>query len=1096
MRIITLLALIFVISAPLAWGQATSNISGTVQDSSGLAVPAAEIKATQTETGFVRNAVSGPDGNYLLTNLPIGPYRIEVSKQGFSTYVQSGVVLQVDTNPSITIALKVGNVTEQVQVEAAAAVVETQSTAVGNVVDNQRVVELPLNGRNTQELLLLAAPSISTGSTAQPGKQYPTSAISVAGSPVLSTLYQLDGVDHSSVESYAPLPLPFPDALQEFKLETSSTPARYGHHAGGVANILTKSGTNEIHGDLFEFFRNGDLNARNFFAAARDTLKRNQFGGVIGGAAIKNKLFYFGGYQDTVLRSDPATNVTTIPTPQMLAGDFTTYESPACQAGGRQGTLTGPFVGNKLTPAQLNPITQTIASWLPKTPVPNGCGIITYGFATKSDERQIIARADFQKSEKHTMFARFYTSRYNVEGPVQDATTNLLAAGLNSAVEQHNMADTGLIGDTYLISPTIVSTFRAVAEYNPNNGIAAPTRYPRDIGIDSNSLAPKAFTAFNITGSLNVGTPGSALNQKTPEQIGQITEDIDMTKGNHQIAFGGNFLHARYAYTSLRLDNGEFTFTGGRAGNGLADFVAGLPTAFNQGYGSQTYEQGNVVGLYVQDSWKATRRLTLNYGVRWEPFLPYNALEGHPFVESFNRSNFLNNVQSQVYVNAPAGLIFPGDKGWNTNLAVAPRDWHNFGPRVGVVLDPRGRGREVIRAGYGIFYDYPGFGFQTGASNNPPYGNAASVTNPDMAHPWANYPGGDPFPYTLNKNLAFPLSGLFNLIEQNSPTVYVQQWNFSVQRQMGSDWSLTAAYVGNKATHQWIDNEMNPAIYIPGNNCVINGTFYSTCSTAANTEARRILALTNPTAGKYYSTMQAAFAAGNSSYHGLSTTVQKRFGKGVSALLLYTWAHCISTAEPGAVLNHYDSQDPFNFQSSRGDCGQDVRHLFSASFVFLSPKFSNTWVRRIASNWQLSPIIRANSALPVNPLSGKDNALNGTLGNAAPTGIQRPNYICDPNSGFTQSLNQWYNTACIVQNGVGQLGNAGRNSLRGVSAFVVNVALTRRFAITEKQGLEVRAESFNLPNLVNFAAPGVNLNASTFGKITSTAVSGGATSGQ
>src|SRR5579871_1724675 len=883
MRIITLLALIFVISAPLAWGQATSNISGTVQDSSGLAVPAAEIKATQTETGFVRNAVSGPDGNYLLTNLPIGPYRIEVSKQGFSTYVQSGVVLQVDTNPSITIALKVGNVTEQVQVEAAAAVVETQSTAVGNVVDNQRVVELPLNGRNTQELLLLAAPSISTGSTAQPGKQYPTSAISVAGSPVLSTLYQLDGVDHSSVESYAPLPLPFPDALQEFKLETSSTPARYGHHAGGVVNIVTKSGGNDIHGDLFEFLRNGDVNARNFFAAQRDTLKRNQFGGVIGGAVIKNKLFYFGGIQDTIVRSDPGTTVATIPTPADQAGDFTVQASPACNAG-KQITLAAPFVNNQLTPALISPIAAKMASWLPTSPATSSCGVITFGFPTKSRELQIVAKADYQKSDRHSMFARFFTGRYNVALPIADATKNLLADTSGSAFNgQRNMADVGAIGDTFLISPTIVSTFRASAGYNPNNGDTATELFPRDVGINMNPLSKYPFVGVNITGSISFGTAG-LVPYKAPGQTGQASEDIDMTKGSHQLAFGVNYANIRSAYVSNRLDNGEFQFTSGRTGIGMADFMAGLPSTMQQAIGSQTHFRENVIGIYVQDGWKATRRLTVNAGVRWEPFLPLHAAPSYPFVEAFDIGNFTNNIKSTVYPNMPAGMIFPGDQNWNTGLAFAPRNLKMFAPRLGLVVDPTGKGREVIRAGYGIFFDVPGLGFATQTTNSQPFGGSVLLTNPVFANPYGNYPGGDPFPFTLGPNVSAQPYGVYNLYNIGNPTVYVQQWNLSVQRQFGSDWSVTLAYLGNKTTHQWIDNEINPAIYIPGNNCTINGTFYATCSTTGNTDQRRILSLMNPKQGQYYSAMQTTFAGGNASYNAGTVTLQKRFNKNASAL--------------------------------------------------------------------------------------------------------------------------------------------------------------------------------------------------------------------
>jgi hypothetical protein len=503
-----------------------------------------------------------------------------VTKEGFSTYVQNGVVLQVNSNPTINVTLKVGAVTEQVQVEDSAALVETQNTSVGGVVDNQRVVDLPLNGRNPQDLLLLSAPSVSMGSAVGVGRGYPAISISVAGSSVLSVLYELDGVDHSGLEAYQPLPIPFPDALQEFKLETSSMPARYGHHSGAVANIVTKTGTNDWHGDGFEYFRNGDMNARNFFAAARDTLKRNQFGGVLGGPVKKNKLFFFFGYQDTILRSDAGTTVSTIPTPADLAGNFTAQESPACNAGAQK-TLGAPYVNNQLSPALISPITAKIGSWFAPTPAPNQCGTVTYGYPSSTDEKQIIARADYQLSAKNQLFARFFTGRYNIKQDFADATTNLLAAtsGFQGAA---NDADTGVIGDTYLISATTINTFRFAAAYNPNNNYEPTTVYPAALGININSLSPIPFTGFQISGSISVGTAG-ITNFKVPQSTGQITDDIDMTRGNHQIAFGVNFARLQYNYTSLRLDDGEFVFSGTRTGSGLADFVSGLPATLNQG---------------------------------------------------------------------------------------------------------------------------------------------------------------------------------------------------------------------------------------------------------------------------------------------------------------------------------------------------------------------------------------------------------------------------------------------------------------------------------------------------------------------------------
>jgi hypothetical protein len=317
------------------WAQSTAQINGTVRDASGLAVPGAEIKATQTATGLIRTTMSGADGDWTLTNLPIGPYMVEIGKEGFSKYVQSGIVLQVDSNPVIDASLKVGSVSDQVTVQADAAMVETHSTGVGQVVDSQRVVELPLNGRNATELVFLAgmATSAAGSGSLSSVRNYPTILISVAGGTGNGMAYNLDGANHNDVYNNLNLPLPFPDALQEFKVETSALPAQYGFHSAAAVNAVTKSGANAFHGDVFEFLRNGDFNARDFFAPARDTLRRNQFGGTAGGPIKRDKLFFFAGYQGTVQRSDPGQATAYVPTPAMLAGDFTTIASPACNSG-------------------------------------------------------------------------------------------------------------------------------------------------------------------------------------------------------------------------------------------------------------------------------------------------------------------------------------------------------------------------------------------------------------------------------------------------------------------------------------------------------------------------------------------------------------------------------------------------------------------------------------------------------------------------------------------------------------------------------------------------------------------------------------------
>src|SRR5437870_5816325 len=346
MRFIHIALLVFALSSADVWGQATAQISGAARDQSGAVLPGVEVMATQTETGISRTAVTNETGSYVLPNLPIGPYKIEAALPGFRTYVQSGIVLQVNSSPVINATLEVGQVSETVEVQANATLVETRNSGIGQVVENARILELPLNGRNVVELVALAgaaAPAVTlTGSSRDPFVQ---GNVSVAGGLNTGLGYKLDGADHNNPYQGSYLSMPFPDAMQEFKVETSATSAKQGGKSAGSISLVTKSGTNDFHGDLFEFVRNGIFNARNAFAPTRDTLKRNQYGATVGGPVMANKLFFFGGYQGTTIRQDPPDRISFVPTAAMLAGDFTAFASPACNAG-RQITLRAPFVNN------------------------------------------------------------------------------------------------------------------------------------------------------------------------------------------------------------------------------------------------------------------------------------------------------------------------------------------------------------------------------------------------------------------------------------------------------------------------------------------------------------------------------------------------------------------------------------------------------------------------------------------------------------------------------------------------------------------------------------------------------------------------------
>jgi len=644
-----------VLGGSAAWAQAvsTAQINGTVRDSSGLAVPGAEVKATQAATGQTRTVTSGTDGSYVLPNLPIGPYVLEITKDGFSKYVQSGIVLQVASNPTLDASLKVGSVTEQVVVQADAAMVETHSTGVGQVVDQQRIVDLPLNGRQVTQLIFLSGlANAATNNGLNTIRNYPTTLISVAGGQGNGITYLLDGANHNDPFNNLNLPLPFPDALQEFKVETSALPAQYGYHSSAAVNAVTKSGTNQLHGDAFEFLRNGAFNARDFFATARDTLKRNQFGGTLGGPVKKDKLFFFVGYQGTIVRSTPPQSVAFVPTSQMLAGDFTTFASPACNAG-RQIALKAPFANNQISPSLFSAPAVNLASRLPSTSDP--CGKFTFGLVSNSTENMGIARVDYQLSSKHSVFARFELARF-IPSSTYDGKDVLTATNTSTFDRAISFA----VGDTYLIGAGTISSFHA--DMNRTQVEKSPDQWfsLADLGVQGVAIPIPKFSTITVSGNgFTFGGAGETTSKFNTQSF-QLAEDISLVRGAHQIGFGVNYIHPMQNVITLLNAVGTTTFNGSVTGLGLADLMLGSASSWAQGNAARNYYREHYMGFYVQDAWKVNSRLTMNYGVRWEPYLaPYSKIG---FATHFDPALFSQNVHSSVYVNAPAGLIFPGDQ--------------------------------------------------------------------------------------------------------------------------------------------------------------------------------------------------------------------------------------------------------------------------------------------------------------------------------------------------------------------------------------------------------------------------------------------------
>jgi hypothetical protein len=698
------------------------------------------------------------------------------------------------------------------------------------------------------------------------------------------------------------------------------------------------------------------------------------------------------------------------------------------------------------------------------------CGQIQYGRRASSNEYVTVGKVDYQVSDKQSLFGRYMEARRSI--PTDFDGVNILS--LSDGTTRQPVYSF-VLGDTYLLAGGTVSSFRgafnrAVTEKHP------PAYFSlTDLGVKNIYESIPEYSYITISNGF--GLAGSKPNPGHYNGFTyQLAEDLSMVRGPHQYGFGGTFIHMNFNGDSGVQRAVNPTFNGQFTGMGLADFMLGKVSSFRQGAEVVSNSRQHYIGIYAQDTWKASPHLTINAGLRWEPYLAaYNSrgVQGH-----FDKAAFDQGLHSTVYRNAPAGLLFPGlgDPGFHSKAYSQDALLH-FAPRLGFAFDPIGDGKMTVRAAYGVLFDMSHLYNFSGVGVGSPYGNIITLDSPPggFEDPWQGYPGGNPFPLVPSPDVKFPTQTAYVSYRKDMKAPYVHQWNLSLQKQFGTDWLVSANYVGSSTIHVYGLLQVNPPIFMPGASCVIAGKTYTPCSSTANENQRRILYLENPDQGQYYGAVAEIDDGGTNHYDALMLSLQRRATRGLTVQTNYTWGHCsgdILYPVGGDTTGIY----PGRRRDERRNCPGDQRQNLSMSTVYAMPQFSNRTAQMLGGNWQLSGIVRLMTGDYMQVSSGFDTALTGTL-NAMRADQVLPNpYL--PN----KSVNGWLNPAAFARPANGQWGNSS-NDIQGPGAIQIDMGITRTFRLLENQTLQFRAEAFNAPNHLNPGDPILAINNQNFGKI-------------
>ncbi|HEX4749447.1 MAG TPA: TonB-dependent receptor [Bryobacteraceae bacterium] len=1038
-----------VMTAAIGFAQ-LAQLNGRVTDNSGAVIQDVKIAVTNADTGVARDTTTNNLGYYTVGLLRPGNYKLSASKTGFQMREQSGIVLQVDQNATLDFVMQVGQLTQTISVQGEAPLVDSTEASVGQVITNTQVVEMPLNGRNYVNLGLLS------GGTVEPISGSRDQGFSSGGQRLSANNFLLDGVDNNSYEladagRMAGMVAPSIDAIQEFKVETNSYSAEYGRGTGATVNVTIKSGTNAIHGALFEFLRNYALDAKNFFASTRPQYQRNQYGFDAGGPIIKNKLFIFGDYEGTNIRQAQSTQ-NTIPTALERTGNFS-QESKKLKDPYMPGTV---FAGNVIPTNLIDPLAAKLISLYPTAQ--SGTLANNYLFTGPNDEDDIRwdTRADYTIREKDTIWGR--VTHYGVTIP---GILNLPppAFGAN-AFDEKITAWNDAAGWTHIFSGSLLAISRFSWSYNQfsraNPAVGGKQNLNEEYGIPGgDDTIPGGMSQFSISGYTQLGI-GSNNPTVRNSQTRQFITDFDWTRGAQHIRFGVNVLRIQNNILNDNATIGNYAFNGQYTGDGMADFLLGWAS----GWSGSTVEQVNLRGwlpaAYIQDDWKISSRLTVNLGVRYEV--------GLPFYDTQNRMANLTLVNPTT-----ATMILASNNGGYGARSLVNIDSDGWEPRVGLAyqVDPK----TVIRTGYGIYRTYfEPMGDTQFLTDNPPFAYQVSLSGSQTAPALLLSQG----PPAGAVSLQHATGLTFAQYPTNPKRAYAQQWNFNIQREFAENWMLQVGYSAEKGVHLINRYDGNFAPPEPGN---INAN-------------RPIKSAIIPPTNQVVSPLGGIYSYhfnGNSNYQAMVVQLEKRLSHGFTITSAYTWSKAIgdicSDSADGSSPN-CGFQNPYDMRAEKSLDNQNEGQRFVASVLYDIPfghgrqygSSVNRVVNGFFGGWQIGGIFTRHSGLPYTIIDNGNPANTGSI-----SIISRPNLVGNPYS-VPWSVQQAFNTAAFAIQPLYTYGSLGRNTMSTPDVTNLDMLLAKIFNITERVSLQGRFEVFNATNTPPFtSAPGATVGTSSFG---------------